>query len=381
MPWWKKNIVQGLGMAVRAVEQPYDYLKHSLKRRFRRYGEVTILPYRGYGNRHRLYMMGRVLEARELAEVRADDSWWRNAKAMARRFKTDEIPGARIRATYHGTTLSLETDDEGYFTLDMLPAHEPSPENLWHDVSLELVEAWSRKEPPPTITGQVLVPPEDAEFGVISDIDDTVMRSNAFDTWRLVRLSLLKNSRTRATFEGAAAFYRALQGGSDGERKNPFFYVSSSAWNIYDVLDDFLEHQGFPAGPVLLRDLGISKGKFITGGHGHKLEKIERILEMCGSVRFILIGDSGQRDPFLYREIVLKHPGRIIAVYIRDVLEKHSEEVKEIARAVTDAGVPMLLMPHSEDAAKHAVEQGWIPEPALAGVARQRREEESLPQA
>ena len=70
----------------------------------------------------------------------------------------------------------------------------------------------------------------------------------------MAKLTLLHNAHTRLPFEGVAGFYQALQRGRDGEAYNPVFYVSNSPWNLYDLLEDFLDVHGIPRGPLLLRD-------------------------------------------------------------------------------------------------------------------------------
>ena len=101
---------------------------------------------------------------------------------------------------------------------------------------------------------------------------------------------------------------------------NPIFYVSSSPWNLYEHLDEFLALHRIPAGPLLLRDWGLSRHGFAPGGgHSHKLDKIRGVLETFERLPFILIGDSGQEDAEHYRTIVREFPGRIRCVYIRNV--------------------------------------------------------------
>ena len=111
---------------------------------------------------------------------------------------------------------------------------------------------------------------------------------------------------------GTARFYRALEGGEVGLAGNPFFYVSSSVWNLYDVFAEFLEINGLPTGPLILRDLDADDAKWIKSGHEHKLAKIERILAICRRLPFVLIGDAGQDDPAIYREVARRNPGRVL---------------------------------------------------------------------
>ena len=102
----------------------------------------------------------------------------------------------------------------------------------------------------------MLVPAPQAQFGVISDIDDTVVHSNVTSKLRMILTVALSNARTRKPFKGVAAFYRALHAGV-----NPVFYVSKSPWNLYAPLVEYLEVQGLPLGPLLLRDFGFRTEK------------------------------------------------------------------------------------------------------------------------
>jgi len=116
-------------------------------------------------------------------------------------------------------------------------------------------------------------------------------------------------------------------------------------------------------GPVLLRDLGLDRNKlFGAGHHAHKLAQIRPLLALYPHLPFVLLGDSGQRDPEIYREVVRENPGRIRAVYIRRAGERpgRDEEVEAIARELEAADVPMLLVRDTAPAAAHAASQGWV---------------------
>ena len=186
----------------------------------------------------------------------------------------------------------------------------------------------------------------------------------------MARLTFLGNAQNRLTFDGVAAFYQALQRGADGARNSPIYYVSSSPWNLYDLLTDFMELQGIPAGPLCLRDLGFDEDKFITTGHGsHKKKYIERILQSAPHLPFILVGDSGQHDPEVYAELAEAHPDRICAVYIRDVADaERAQAVNRISEHVCACGVPMTLVPDTLLAAEHAKDHGLISAEQLAQI-------------
>jgi phosphatidate phosphatase APP1 len=143
-----------------------------------------------------------------------------------------------------------------------------------------------------------------------------VVRSGATNMLKMAWIVFLNNAHTRLPLEGVIAFYQALQRGVNGRDYNPIFYVSSSSWNIYDVLEDFLSVHGVPAGPLFLKDWSPTT---LEKHKAHKLAVIRTLLRTYPELPFVLIGDSGEEDPEIYRQAVREHPGRILAIYIRDV--------------------------------------------------------------
>jgi phosphatidate phosphatase APP1 len=335
---------------------------------------VRIVPYRGFGNGRTAVISGRVLESRPVREPLLHDRWYVNLRHTYRHFTSDVVGYCPVTALYEGTQLDGASDEDGYFHFRFDRTGEADTPFGWHPIEFRAAAPDGTEA---KAIGQVLVPPADSRFGVISDMDDTVIRSHATDFWKIARLTMLKNALTRKPFEGVAAFYRALHAGHDGTLHNPVFYVSSSAWNLYDLFRVFLEHNGLPPGPVLLRDYGIDEDKFVIDrGHGHKLLRIESILSMYRHLRFVLVGDSGQDDPFLYREAVQRYPGRVLAIYIRDVKPKRRDAVRAVADEVTSLGVPMLLVPNTVAAAEHAAAEGLIDPAALDDIRSDRAADE-----
>lgn len=332
---------------------------------------LRIDAYRGFGRAGRAWVKARVLRGNPVPPARAADSVWINLSAMLQRFESDEVPGAQVRIRYPGGEQVVTTDREGYCEcwLEPSPPFPPSPDGAWHAVEMELASPPSPH--PVRTTARVLVPPADARFGVISDLDDTVVRTDVASRLQMAKNVFLGNAHTRTPFPGVAAFYRALERGADGHAHNPVFYVSSSPWNLFDVLAEFLELKGIPAGPLLLRDWGISSVDPGEGGHsGHKLRHIRIILELFPTLPFILVGDSGQEDPEIYHRTVIEHPERILAVYIRNVSRapERVDAIRALAAEVEKAGSTLILADDTAAAARHAAESGWIGADALAEI-------------
>jgi phosphatidate phosphatase APP1 len=220
------------------------------------------------------------------------------------------------------------------------------------------------------------VPPADAEYGIISDIDDTVVKTTATDLLAMSRITFLNNALTRLPFAGVSEFYKSLQLGRNGKRNNPFFYVSSSPWNLYDLLIDFLDLNDIPEGPLLLRDYGLNANPEIANHTSHKLKEIENILLTYPHLNFVLIGDSGQEDPKIYSEIVTAFPDRILAIYIRDVQVSHREKIAaEIAKELVKNSVEMIIVDNTVEAAEHAAKIGLIYTEALPPIVMDKKQD------
>ncbi|OON67545.1 App1 family protein [Hymenobacter sp. CRA2] len=346
---------------------------------------VQILPYRSYGTPTRLYVKGRVLTDKGIGEPDPSDSRWHNLLNMYRRFDSQEMPGAQlIIRPGDGTEHPVVTDEEGYFVLNIEPRElNPAVDFLWHPVEVELVHAPAPLPTQRSAAAPVLVPPTDAEYGIISDLDDTVIQTSATDLLRMARTVLLRNARSRLPFKGVAEFYRQLQLGRNGKRNNPFFYVSSSPWNLYDLLEDFLALNQIPPGPLLLRDMALKKKASgdASAHHGHKLKEIDNLLLTYPQLPFVLIGDSGQEDANIYREVVRRHPGRVLAIYIRDVnLPERTAMVQRVAEELRGDKVEMLLVKDTVQAAEHAVASGLVFTEAVPAVQAEKQKDEATPE-
>ena len=367
---WKNTLTQVVG----GIDDRIDGLTTRLRLR-RGVAPVQILSYTGHGTRGVLYLRGRVIEGYSVLSAQDSDSMWQNVVNMLRRFNSHEVPHARVRATFDGQTYYAQADDEGYYAFE-IQLDSPLPDDMiWFDVPLELPDY--REQESARTVGRVIVPPSTAQFGVISDLDDTVIKSDVINLIKLARNTFLYNSRTRLPFAGVAEFYHALQQGV-GHGFNPIHYVSNSPWNLYDLLVDFFEVRGIPPGTFFLTDLGLTPTKLIRqSGMRHKLAVIETLLQTHPQLPFILIGDSGEKDPEIYLRAVRDFPGRVKAIYIRDVTAQRRDlEVQAMIDQAKSLGTEMLLVPDTGVAAVHAAEQGFIDPDSLPAIRMERTEDQ-----
>jgi phosphatidate phosphatase APP1 len=378
----KQKLRTSILKKVNILDDKFDNLKFKVRKKLGRIGPIWIQPYKGYGNSQALYLKGRVLKDRNIRPAQESDSAWSNLKAMVKRFNSSELPGVSVKATYLDVEKTAVTDKEGYYEMT-LTLKAPLPrKTFWIDVDLELLENIHPGQGPVVAKGQVMVTEGNSEFGVISDVDDTILTTDATNLWRMLKLTFLNNARTRLPFAGVAAFYQALQKGSNGTQNNPLFYVSSSPWNLYDLLIDFCNVHEIPTGPFMLRDFGIDETKFFTSKHlNHKTNEIEKIMSFYKNLDFILIGDSGQHDPEIYLQVIKDFPGRVKVIYIRDVThEARRIQVNAIAEEMKqNHGVEMLLVKDTEEAARHAAGLNYIDPENIPDIIQEKIEDNNAP--
>lgn len=324
---------------------------------------VQICPYITFGNHHELFVKGRVLHDHNIVSSH-DDAIWDNLLNMYKRFNSHEIKGARLKVSYHDQQKELFTDEDGYFGESIkfpAPADKNAP---WHFPKLELLESAVSFAPPVEALAKVVVPPVTAKFGIISDIDDTILKTNATSIFKTALYTFTGNAHSRLSFPGVSSFYRALNSGISKNEQNPFFYISSSPWNLYDLLIDFIEINSIPSGPVFLKDYGFSHDKIISDNHDlHKLKKIKKVLDAFPEMNFILIGDSGQRDAEIYASAAGQFPGRILSIYLRDI--GHAEKSANTKSIYEKSEFKMRLSDNTLELARHAVDHGFIASDAI----------------
>jgi phosphatidate phosphatase APP1 len=308
-----------------------------------------IEPYVGHGGAGGVVVRGRVLDDPPPSEAVEGEGAGAAVRRTLRSFVTDELPGVPLRVTVAGSSVDAVTDTEGYF----LTRLHPEPDKLtrpWAAGSVELAGEYRGLSGPHTTPLEVRVPEPDARFGIISDIDDTILETGVQRVGQMLRQTFTGSALTRTPFPGAADLYRDLAAGV-----NPIFYVSSSPWNLHAFLVEFLRHRGFPWGPVLLRDLLGT-----AGGRELKTGRIQEILDLHPRLSFVLIGDSGEKDPEIYADIVRAYPGRILAVYIREVrLDPGDGRVESVSGAFAP-DVPFVLAPDSDTVRRHATDLGLL---------------------
>lgn len=298
---------------------------------------VRLLPYAGYRNADTLRVHGRVVRPGERLAPGAGTV--ERMRAIWALYDSAELTGVPVRVEAHGRHADLVSDEEGYWSAEIPLDGLPLPERTAWEAAR--VSAPGREAQAASVPVPILAPGTDGHWGVISDIDDTVVETGATDWLRNWRRVLVDRPSDRLVVPGAPDLFRAIA--SDPRAPvRPVFYVSSSPWNLYGFLLEYLELNGLPHGPMLLKDWGVDAAKLFMSGHDqYKLAAIETILAFYPGHRFLLIGDNGQRDVSIYARAVADYGTRIAAVFIRDVEGGCREGPEaELLRGIERAGVP-----------------------------------------
>ncbi|TRX60545.1 DUF2183 domain-containing protein [Fulvivirga sp. M361] len=329
-----------------------------LKLLFRKLNPIIISAYGGYANDKDLHIYARVLADKGIYEA-GTTSLWKNALNFFKRLESDEKKNVPVWVSWPGKAIELRSDHEGY--LNYRGEHGMDfKTNSEH----QIVVTYTIKSGDDIIyqvSTNVLKPFSMAPFGVISDMDDTVIQTgvSSFLKWRLLINSIFKDSRKRLPLEGANSFYQQLHKGPSGNGKAPFFYLSNSPWNLHDYLLDFLKTYQFPPGVLLLRDIGIQTMRRKSLVKKNKYLIISEILNMYPSLPFLLIGDAAELDADIYLAIAKKFPNQVSAIYIRSVNKgKKMTRLKKIIETHTDIDIKLIY--HSDEATVHARNQGFI---------------------
>jgi phosphatidate phosphatase APP1 len=256
-----------------------------------------------------------------------------------------------------------QSEKDGFFRFE-IPLHQPVKPG-WHEVQVFLLR---RKADTTKAQGKGTVyVPHINQYTFISDIDDTFLISHSSNLRKRIFVMLTENAHSRQPFEGVVKHYQLLSKAGLTEEEmqyesNPFFFVSSSEWNLYDYIREFCIKYELPRGVYLLNQLKTFSQVWKTGQNNHstKFMRIVRILEAFPKQKFILLGDDTQEDPTIYASVVEHFPDKILAVYLRKVRKTTKPTVLPAIEKMKAAGVLCCYFAESSEAISHSATIGLI---------------------
>jgi phosphatidate phosphatase APP1 len=303
-----------------------------------------VVPHTGYAGPAFVRVLARVVFAPmpdEPGET-ARNRWeyrrgWRN-------FLTAEALDVEVTVDVGGTVHRTRTDRSGHVDV-RLP--NPGLEPGWTEVTLRAPGS----EP---VTAPVRVVSGDETFGLVSDIDDTVLETSLPRPLLAAYHTFVLREGARRVVPGMASLYDALLATHPGA---PTVYVSTGAWNTARALTRFLERHGFPAGPLLLTDWGPTNTGWFRSGQEHKRASLESLGEDLPNIRWVLVGDNGQHDPAIYAAFARAHPDLVRAIALRELsagrqVLSHGTPMEMSGPADAPAGVPAVRGPDGDALAR-----------------------------
>lgn len=297
-----------------------------------------VVVYDGWGTPGSFVVSGRVLESQDELAAETGASGAVNLVENLKALESDEIRFADVQVSVAGQRYSATTDDDGNFKVQVkhLPPEQALPPGAV-PVTVAVVKAPGRKPEQLMVragAGHIYVYDDKAPFtAIISDIDDTIVKTWVTDKKKMIGAVLLKNALQLEPVGGApTAYRRARDAGVLG-----FFYLSGSPQNFYLRLQAYLAAQNFPPGPLLLKNFGNEP---LTKQHAYKLDRLEGLTAALPTMKVILIGDTGEADPEIFAAFRKSHPDRVQGIVIRQTPGTDVRPERFVGMATFDDAYP-----------------------------------------
>lgn len=295
-------------------------------------GSEWVLPVHGWifepeeGDLLRVAVLDWAAEAFELPPGSENDEIFRR---RARWFLVDNERGKEITIEIAGYEHALpRSTPDGHFSGELrLPAQAAAQhaENGWLPFRAQVNEGDDR-----VFAGRIHLLDREGTM-VISDIDDTIKITEVTDHERLLARTFLEPFEA---VPGMADVYRRWEDEGDA-----IHLVSNGPWQLYPELHDLVANESFPETTWSMRNFRLKDRtgvEFLIGGRQHKFDEISRCIEWFPDREFILVGDTGERDPEIYGDIARRFPERVRLILLRNVTElsADSERLREAMREV-----------------------------------------------
>lgn len=218
------------------------------------------------------------------------------------------LHGAHVEVVVGTSAMQTKSDWRGYVEL-ALPAKLPPA------VPVEI----RLKEPgydAASVQTKLEVFGDEPGVAVVSDIDDTLLDSQVTD-----KAKMAANAIVRSTWE-LRTFPEAEKKLSAAAKQEPVFYLSGSPWGFHDRIGSFLARQGFPKGVLILKRFSSEP---LLDQMAFKYPHLKEILDSLPKRRFLLFGDSGEKDPEIYARLRQEMPGRVERIFIHHITQEPAD--------------------------------------------------------
>lgn len=316
--------------------------------------KIDISIYRGYVNNEELIISGHVFKSWAPSQYSIEKKSYKHAFSILKMFTIKPLANVKVILKFKGISVVTLTLKDGYFNFRI--PFDQSLESGWHSCTVSC-----EHEKFNIISSGEVLKPFTSRYGIISDIDDTFLISHSTNLFKKLYVMLTQNIDNRKVFDEVPEHYKALSkaGQTQENSFNSFFYVSSSEWNLYPFIVSIAKKYELPKAVIKLKKIKTGLRDFLfTGGgsHDHKFEKMKEIISFYPKLKYVLLGDDSQRDPYLYERICKVFPKNVEAVYIRQTGSQPKEKVTKILKNISTLKVHYLYFQNSADAIAHSKE-------------------------
>jgi len=271
----------------------------------------NIVVYHAYGNTHHIVIQGRMVEKKSFKEVKQDDNWFRNLWRRVRQVKGDEIKNQTIFASVNHEKFKTKGDDEGYFEFNIMT--KKALKSGYKEIALNIEKNKNIHKTEVTIVdSQPLV-------GIISDFDDTIIVSDVTNKIKLGYNTIFKNYKQRIVVPTMLKRFQKILAENPKDTPSTLFILSGSPQQLFLPIEDFLTFHHFPKHTLILKKVHGENKDPLTDQFAYKTQKIERLIRLYPQIKWVMFGDSGEKDAQVYKFIKDKYPNRVISYYIRDI--------------------------------------------------------------
>lgn len=326
---------------------------------------TVLLPLIGFEHNNILSLEGQLLmfRSRHLDLTSKPEGFRRHIARLWRLYSQNPIDSDKMYARIGNEIFTINIDENGYFRSEFELTRVYTNKELNTLLKFYLDKECKDKIYLPSVSkGAIKRILEQRKYMVISDIDDTVLITHATSFLKRIPQTIVKHAFKRKEVKEMSKFYNEMkhQGAS-------FFYVSNSEMNLFWIIKLFLTTRHFPSGPIYLRyhknwkdfisarknyGIGLEKSQ-------HKIDRISYLVNKFPKSKFLLIGDSGQRDPYTYQHIAELYPNNISGIMIRDVSSgKKDKEMLGIKQELAQLNIPFHIFHDPKEAMRQ--ERRWF---------------------
>jgi len=299
-------------------------------------GKDNIIIYSAFANSKSAIIKGRAQEKKELLKATKEDGFFSNLVKSFNLVNNDELKNKTIIAVIDDFEYKIKTDDEGYFTFEIIDIKKPLKMG-YKKIGIHLENNVNIHETNLTVITKEL---DEKIVGIISDIDDTVLISNVTEWIDLAVNSLGTNFKQRKVVPTMKDRFNLILNTNPKSVPSTLFFVSGSPRKFLIPIESFLEYNSFPKHNTFLKEINLFDDFSQTS---YKTSTITSIIALYPNIEWILYGDSGESDQEIYQGIKDDFPKQVKGFHIRNVetgkikdIFKESSVIDNTIDAVTD---------------------------------------------